>query len=371
VTAIALALAAALVALVVLTGRQLSAAKAALVRAAAPHQLPELGPAVRRAARRHRLGCAGRGLIGYARAAAPSLTVILVAGAASWLLARLWGGPAGAVAQWVLPGGGLLAAAAAAVVAVLVVVEIGTGSGPDRPQRGGLMRLVVPIDPADFTAELTVRARAEFAAASRDRQQCAQQAALDAAAVEAARVLGRVVELPPEDLRTRVARQLALWHPSAGIAGPAGEQALRELLGQVDALLEQLEQELADGVPAAVAHEFWYTAVLRTLRHMAGPRALAGVAEAEQGQGGGAVIPGRRRRASAAAERAPAEERAGAAVGPGRSASPPVPEPEPDAASAVTVPVPESTVEGVIDLRRMDRRRGRRPTETPPRRHEA
>lgn len=328
---------------VIVAGAEAVAASTALNRETAPFRWTQLDRRARGAALRHLRGCALRGAAGYLRAIAPATAVsVTVTGGLTVTLAVLSGaGPA----RRVLAVGCLLTAAVVVGVAVLVLRALPRQDGDARPSGGRF----VPVDPAVLRTDLTPRARAELGSGVRERQQRAQQDDLDGVAAEAAAVLGRVVELTPEELRARVARQVALWPTGPGAAASVGDRAFRDTMEQLDHLFEQLERELADGVPVAAARDFWYTVVLRTLRHAAGPRALAGLTASAR-QGG--LRPG-----GPPTDRpdAPREGRARAAdVGSGPGA----------------VDGSGESSEDVIDLRRAELRR-RRGAESRSHRHEA
>lgn len=278
-TALLVAATVVVLAAVTVAGAGAVAASTALDRETAPFRWAQLDRHARGAARRHLRGCALRGAAGYLRAIAPATAVSLtVTGGLTVTFAVLSGaGPA----RRVLAVGCLLTAAAAVGVAAVVLRALPRQDGDALPSGGRL----IPVDPTILRTDLPPRVRAELGSGVRERQQRTQQDDLDGVAAEVAAVVGRVVELTPEELRARVARQVALWPTGPRATASVGDRAFRDTMEQFDHLFEQLERELADGVPVAAARAFWYTVVLRTLRHAAGPRALAGLTTSAR-QGG-------------------------------------------------------------------------------------
>ena len=337
------AVAAVVLATAVVAGVCARAASATLDREAAPFRWAQLDGRARGAARRHLRGCALRGAAAYLRALVPSAVgSVSAAGGLTVVAAALVGTGA---ARRVLAAGCLLVAVAAVTVGALVLRALPRRDGR-MPSAGGRL---VPLDPDALRTDPSARVRAELGSAVRERQQRAQQDDLDGAAAGAAAVLGRVVELAPEELRARIARQVALWPAGPGGAAAAGDRAFRDTMEQIDHFFEQLERELADGVPVTTARAFWYTVALRTLRHAAGPRALAGLT-APSRQGG--LRPG------------------GQPVG--RSPEPPVGWERTEDAGPWSGGADGrgEPADGVVDLRRAELRR-RRGSEPRSRRHEA
>jgi hypothetical protein len=272
VTAALLALLVVVLSLAALLARSAAAASATLARLTAPFPVSVLEPHARGTARSHLRSCVLRMLVSYVRAVAP-LTVLVVG--ATTVLAPMVGLAGIAPARHVLLAGWVTEAVVAALVSAAVLWSQAR-PGDDARLPGALGRLI-PFSPEDAQVDLPPRVRIELDAAVRHHQQRTQQQRLDGAAAEAGSALGRVADLPPEELRERVARQVALWAGDATPGRIAGDRAFREVMEQVDHLFGQLERELADGVPAGTARGFWYAAVLRTVRHAAGARALAGV----------------------------------------------------------------------------------------------
>ncbi len=186
------------------------------------------------------------------------------------------GGPGPSV-RWVVVGAGL-AVVVGTTLAFLGIAVLLTLSDQRRSRialPGRLVRLL-PFDPSAFLID---PCRPQFAALEdcvRTAQKQAQQAELDRIARETRIALPYVLDLEPEALRLRVERQLALWPPSGGTDGALGGLACREAMALIDGHLEQLEQDVADGMPPDSARALWYTVILRSVRQLGGPRALPG-----------------------------------------------------------------------------------------------
>jgi hypothetical protein len=302
-----------------------------LDRETAPFRWTRLEAPGREIAVRHLRQSMYRAVLGFFRAMVPVLGAVAVATVLAILvlgLSRSW-----SEATTGLSVGGVLVAVSCLVGAGAVIWRLLNHHLASRDVPGRLF----PLEPVALWFELTAADRSELGTFVLEQRQRSQQKDLDLVATESAAVLGRIRDLAPEDLRAVVTTQLVMWQPGTSWSASPAELLVRQTLRQVDTYLQQLERELAEGVEEAEAKKFWYTAVLRTVRRSAGPRALSGVLAT------GGESPGRsgaRRRTRV--EDAPAREE--------------IPE------------TPGSGVETVIDLRQVERGTPSDPTSH---RHEA
>ncbi len=276
------AAAAVLLSVLVVAARQGVVAALATRAAVAPLRVRALGGRAQRARRAVAARWVAHAVVGYLLVAARAvgIAVPVPAAVAAALALMHWSGRIGPGGGWVVWGIGYAAVAGAAAALVLVLYALALPEA--RRARLRVQPQLARLLPFDLRTFRPGGCEAQFAAladSARKLRQGDQQCSLDLLAAESARVLGRAIELEPEELRARVAYQLALWQVGQGAGDGLDPLAHREAMAAIDAQLAHLEQDLADGVGEHRARAFWYTVILRTLRHRAGPQALAGVVE--------------------------------------------------------------------------------------------
>jgi hypothetical protein len=251
----------------------------ALDRETTPFRWRRLDPPARTVAAHLLRWGVRRAVLGYLGAMIPAIGLVVVVTTLFSLVLGLSLGLSEAVRG--LSMGGVLLAGASGIGAAVVIRELLRRDEVDRGPTGWFFS----PGPVGQWFAFTPSDRSDLGELVLEQHKRSQQEELDTAATEVAAALGRVRSLSPVDLRAAVATQLALWQSETSSSVVPARRSADQALRQVDRFLERLDRERAEGVDDDEARKFWYTAVLRTLRRCAGPRAVSGVMAAGQDSG--------------------------------------------------------------------------------------